>query len=602
MSRGTDVLYNGVALRNVTTREFEQEFVLDPSGTDLIGTRVRMSFECYVHIQNLGTILHGAGATILPHPNLMLADVRRRLEQPRGVLVIDTNGTNLFTINPAITPALVAQTGTDVANGPHPRSLRITSVIPDKTFRIVYTIEFMTSNCLDGSPPNVVINNRWTVTEEMDPTFFRTRRIAGRIRFSSAGWAGHAYLPWVVPGLEDGFARQAITYETLESGLEATYSVVDTQTHVAAPWPATQISGDYSWSTNIESGTWLHHAECTLHGSPEADPKLLFAQAFRVIDQRINYLARAAPGGPINPNMLMDCVVSEHVGRENVVRAAFTIKMMAESGSITTLLGNIVRDQLAKPLALEPLQGVPYNILHSRIPSLYGTVPWGGARNPATLFLMHCYWQDPCSRVKSIYQNTQPGQYPGAAPGYPPQQDRYPQEIQGQQTQALPPGDLQYIDVQEAALGLYTLARISDEYTTDELIVQLPIANRQGGVPTGPTCVLLDLADGASKRTIRYEAERVDEWPRIPSPEDAYVDGTIKAKLAKWWVEAPGERTTVDGMKKIRSLTGVYVYYLDRPPTVQATIALGRLPIHTFTGTKLPLAQMALASIAPNAS
>ena len=49
----TNVTYNGVELHNCLTRQWVQEVVYDESGTDMIGHRFGLRFECILHVQNV---------------------------------------------------------------------------------------------------------------------------------------------------------------------------------------------------------------------------------------------------------------------------------------------------------------------------------------------------------------------------------------------------------------------------------------------------------------------------------------------------------------------------------------------------------------------
>lgn len=64
----TCLTYNGVTLFGCTTREFSQTPEFDPSGTDYLYTRFKVSVQGYVHAQTLLTIQPPGGGPAVEHP------------------------------------------------------------------------------------------------------------------------------------------------------------------------------------------------------------------------------------------------------------------------------------------------------------------------------------------------------------------------------------------------------------------------------------------------------------------------------------------------------------------------------------------------------
>lgn len=579
---GTEVTYNGVKLTNVVTRGADQEFILDNSGTDLIGERVRLSFTSIVHSQELGTVLHGANAGFATGSNVtdMFRAIEERLSAQRAQFLMTVNGKVLYLISPAISPGFIGKKDTDVNNGPHTKNVRIESIAADQGFRISFTIEFMVSGCVtDGA--NVVINNRWSVTESRDGNFFTTRRISGHIRFSSAYYAGHAYLPWCIPGLEAGFKRENVEFETLPSGLEATYSITDRQVMTSAPWPATRIEGYFSWSTNMQGATWMHSAECTLHGSPEVSPTALFARAIQVVDSRINFIQDNNNKGA---KLLRGLTYTERIGEENAVTVQFQVQFNPADSvtGLTESLGNVAQEQLGKRLALPPLLGQPYDPRESRTGNFWGYTNEGGERNPSILFMLHCYWQDPCQTTKSIFN------YPvQTVPPIPQVDKRYNAQSQGYQVASLSPGNLGNYDANAITEGVYTVAEISSTFnvTMPRIMIPLAINPKRNTSGMAKTAVFATMGDRICTRTIRYSAERANLWPIAPKPIDSFRDANdIGYYLLDYWMEFPAVRLGVDGIRKIYSMQMVYVYGMDRSPTIVGSdlLRIGKLPFQSF--------------------
>ena len=583
MSAGTDVIYNGVTLTNVVTSGVEQEFVTDPSGTDLRGQRVRLTFRSIVHSQNLGTLIHGANTSFAAGASIaaMQRAIEAALSQPRAQLLVKVNGVILYDIKPGISPAFIGKPDTDIDNGPHPRSVSIVSIAADKSFRISFTVEFMIGQCGNQAGANVVVSNRWSVAESRDDNFFTTRRISGHIIFSSSLWAGHAYMPWCIPGLEDGFKRETVEFDALANGLEATYQIVDRQVRTAAPWPATTIDGTFSWSTNTQGTTWIHRGEVTLGGPPDVDTRLLFQRAVQVMDSRINFLATRGKNGS---QLVTSFTLTERIGRDNVVTASYDVQLVPEAGDYTEGLANVPLKQLGRELKLPPLSGVTYESNKSNPGNYWGYNVGGGSRDPATLFLLHCFLQSPCSPTKAIYSasiTTNP-------PNQPTKPKRYRAKVTGNTVANLSPGNMSNFDRPEIAKAIYTVAQVSSTFIGHRLRVMLPLATARITNPSGTnkTSVAVEIGDAICHRVYRYNAERAGAWPEAPTPLDAFDDQNgIGYSLLDWWIEVPSVRVAVDGIQKIYAQEIVYVYGMDRPLISTDKLPIGKLPFQSFVET-----------------
>lgn len=593
----TNITYNGISIVNCTTREFDQELLYDQSGTDLVGVRYKIGVEGYIHSQAAASGLHGiqdgAGPVTLgaAGTRYQFDLVSQRLLVPRKVFVMQWNGATVLQATPVLSATAPPSANYDVDNGPKPRGLAVLQVTPD-AIKVRWSIELTLSTC-PTSPGNLlrkgpyrIINNRWSIAESRDADFFTTRRISGTIRFAEGLSPKHAFIAAVVPGLEKGFRREAIEYDVAPSGLEANYAIVDRQVHYAAPWPATNMDVVHSYSTN-DGLTWLDEVQVTLRGSPEADRRMLLSRMLQIVDARCEGLRLVQEND--KQYLLENVVITEHIGEANVVNCNITVRHMGETTRI--VLGNILENKLGKPLELPAIAGVAYDRTISRVPATHGYDPHGSQRSPAFLFLLTCYYEDPCQQVKHIFGASQvaaqsesrpeksANAYPVQVPALPLPQSTTSSYSQAQKTAA------------------YTTARLANLYKVHRLRVTLPKGKADS---KGDTAETADLAPGVAYRYLTYEAERIGAWPSVPDLSDSYTDGNIRGELQGYRLVPLPPVLSADGVKKIFSVQLQACYGLNRLPT-REKISTGVLPYTSFKpgDTSFDLAQLQTKEIGP---
>ncbi len=599
----TVATYNDIVFYNVQTREFDEEVMYDASGSDYIGSRFKIKIEGEIHVQAdvfnsaidrrqgiqtlyNGPVVNNAGPTGLPKA---FRWIQRKLAEPRKefIMMWSKNGGIIQDQDIAIAahpadPDQPADAYTDCENGPKPRGLSVLRVTAN-SIKVQFAIEFFLSGCTESqgniTGPFKIINNRWSIAEALDQDLFTTRRITGTIRFAEGLTHKHAFKAATIPGLEKGFRRIGIEYESSASGLEATYAVTDKQVHYAAPWPATSMDVAHSYSTN-DAVTWLDQCDVTLHGSPDADRRMLIQRMVQIMDARVSGIRMANDAD--KQYMIQNIVLTEHFGDQNFVNGTIVVKHFGET--LGTILGNIRVDKLGQPLELPTAGGLGYDPTISLIPPTYGKDPHGQDRDPAFLFLLNGYQQDPCSPVKFIFGGSvtssveDDGGQQKEAPPFPVQVD----------AGTISQGSLsQYSPDQQTAM--YTMAKVKNRYVTNKLRVMMPVAPSS---PQDPSAIPVDLCTGATVRVIEYEAERVGQSPDIPSLDDTYTDGDITGYLLKSIIEPQPPALAPDGHKQIFRVKVTACYGLNRAVKDQE-LACGKLPFTSFQSgdTKFSLGQ-----------
>src|SRR5678816_2661214 len=172
------VVYRGISLEIVNTREHRREIVNSPDGTTYLWTKWTFDFDCRYHIRATSyTEFPVAGSPLgavaaIPGRSPFQTDtvLRKYLSQHRGVLRVDTGGGRLLT-----SPA--TGFGLDANNGPIVEACNVERVLGDKQFlvrlRITTCINECDRNVTAAANPdytniNPVVSHRWSRREDVD--------------------------------------------------------------------------------------------------------------------------------------------------------------------------------------------------------------------------------------------------------------------------------------------------------------------------------------------------------------------------------------------------------------------------------------------------
>lgn len=416
----TDVIYNGVKMHNVVTRQWDQTVNYDPSDTDVVSMKFSLGFEGIIHsemVTDPAFVGPQEGPTDTAVPTLVW--VRKRLRQPRKALIVkmgvsaeNPDGENVLTcygVRP-LEDMLRSTAYYDVANGPKPREVNVLHVAGNRVLRVLFSVECEVLESPDdryeGSDrESIALNNRWSVQEDMDANFYVTKTLRGRVRFKGAESNlrifeahAHTFRQFIRPKLEDGFRRDRVHFVVDPSGLAADYEVIDRQVHTAAPWPATKIDGRHSEQT--ARGSYFETSvSVKLEGPPDADKRLLLQQAVRALDTRIHYVERRRAG----KLMCKTAAITDLFGGDvNAVQAEM-VAIQYPGTDDMTYWTNLIAKYFGKRLELTWLKNYKYDPTVSRDPEVGGyqsnppTVDLVrvNKRGLAESFVVQCYLQEP---------------------------------------------------------------------------------------------------------------------------------------------------------------------------------------------------------------
>jgi hypothetical protein len=532
----TTVTYNGVTIRNAHTRSFEQENVLDESGTDSLFHRFRISVVGYIHTSPnasspskiTSTNSAESGAIAIQHQ-----DIRAKLMHNRGEFVMSIGNIDL----------LRATAQTDVNSGPKPQKVEIIHIAGRSMLRVMFTIEICKVECGSAEVSNEslgVLNNRWSIHEDIDQNCYSVRTIRGRLRVASISLNPQAFRGWVIPPLQRGFKRERMSFNTSPTGLELEYEIQDRQVWAAAPKPAWTWAASHVESTN-DGVNSFGAVSVRVDGSPGVDKRELVALAAKICEARLRL---NEPEG----NFLLEGVEITDPLNESSIEMRVRIRHIRKIESYFGMIGEL----MGKPLDSADL-GDDYDQFASPVPTS------SDLASPTGLFI--CYLQSPCSQEHSIQQVTDP----------PPEEDYGGETGDGETEIVETTGSLgKYVPSwsEESAQHLYTYYQLENHYLDDSLRIQLPVAqfsNTSEGLDA--TSAVVRLGAGVAQRLIIVDAERANQWPNLPAITDFTDRAGIENKLLLNRIVPLAPRLGSDGRTFVYGIRGAYLFAMKRRPT-----------------------------------
>jgi len=550
----TNLYYNGVMLRNVWIRDFEQTPIRDDSGTDILHQRFFVSVETVVNplivrgvIDSLG--LASAGRPISPSTaGEALASARRFLAEDRGNFLLEMEGRTILTSSAA----------TDANNGPKVIHLRTIQVSPE-TIKIQFAIEICKIDCTEQ--PSAVISNRWSCVDDTDDLRRITRTWRGKLRVSNAVKNPQDFRGLCIPVLQKGWRRTRLHFVGEANALELGYEVTDVQMiGEAAPSPGLKMSYTHTEALgqvgNLNTGDMV----VRIDGGAGADKREMVERAVQVLVFKL-VLSKFSEKKGIYKHL----TIIEHGGEDvNAVEARATVMRIPNLDSqpnAAFALGNILVDTFGKPLELpeyDPQQGVWLS-------------PYGDGSNFTTAGLFACHLQSPCvdnhgmPQIAAVETGEDGEKRSNEAPAITisdrPLSDKYDA-----------PG---YSN--EHSEAVYTHAEITSQIIVGGNRVQLPIATADESA--NETAKIVTLAPKTAKLVIEASLERIGDQPQIVRPDD-FEAGGIAYKLLCFKAKHHAPEFTGDG----RTTYGAdvqYTYAMSRPLRASESTPIPPLPWDT---------------------
>lgn len=594
----TIITYGDMTILSCLTQPsgFSQEPVFDESNTDLLYYKFRVRVVGYIHgmatISVIGIIpnygLNNGGNQGQTSASQAYAGIRYAIKprQPflmkMGVAVnANTGVVDLATGVPVLVANPIPQlqnpnqaasqianiTGYDVNDGPRCTHFDILHVTADNLFKVEVEFEICKVECdSNGNAYNTsgVLNNRWSVIDDLDENFITTRKFNGTLQTVSSTINANSFRAYVVPPLQPGMRRESMSFNVTTDGKKLRYEITDKETLFAAPSPATWWRIEHIEDATRESRLAVHGTvRVELRGDRNSDHKRLIPIAIAAAESKL--LTKD------NKTIIMGATIASIMGSdESAVTVAVRGMRVPKDGQ--ALLG-LPLALLGKPIAAADLAGlVP---AYSKDLS-YGARPGDNIEVQGPIQLVGAfaaYLQSNCSNTHQIYNAPQ-----GQQTQNPPKTQPVP--ITGsvsESAQVTDDGNTSFYN-NGSQTALYTFYQMESTYASKSNRAQMPIgiSNSSSSNNTQPTCVVVDLGPRTMQRHVRISSERAGQMPDVPSMQDQYVDSgsQIQFTLLDTIDRSIVPDRTSDA-KQMYKLDREYVYAMSRPPNPGESIPIG---------------------------
>lgn len=559
---GTSVYYNGLELRNVITREFEQSPIRDESNTDILYTKFNIYVETVMNADLLTDAVINLGIVGEQSPisatsvGSLLANVAKILNQDRKPFRYVMDGVEVINLYPS----------TEANNGPKVFGVRLTQ-ISSKTVRIRFGIECAVVQCDQALP---VISNRWSMTEDIDGNFVATRRWRGKLRLKNAVFNPQAFRGLCVPVLHKGWKREGMNFVGETNSLELAYEISDRQLLGDAPPPgAVRMSGTHVESLFFQGSKGSGNISLRLDGSPGQDKRYLIERAVQIVAAKLDISSTT------NDKWLKQVTITDYFGDDvNSVEVSANIERAnaANGSDPAALIGAMSLKTIGLPMRALNLSDYQDGVTYVQGP--YATATLAG--------LFACYLQTPCDQFHGMPQigEQQPGREDTDRSD---EDDDNGQSIANVAEGTVPPGFAAPVNLSEQHKeAMYTHASIDSEYLIDDNRIALPIASTSDSDETQATMAVVRLAKRTAKRKVTCEFERIGEPPQLWDLEDFEDSNGIMNYFMKCVPTFKPPTTTGDG-SVLHSVDATYWFVLSRCPTKAEQFKTGSLPWDTRT-------------------
>lgn len=541
----TTAYYRGVEFLNVQTREFEQIPQNDPSGTDQMFSRFRvtldslMSYDAAIAaVKRLGI---SGGSINGGDVGQLLKTMEAVLGEHRGEFDYRQNGNTV----------LLGNQDNDCDNGPKVLSVKATK-FSQSTIRVSFTIELAKVVCSENLTS--VLSNRWGCSDDIDADLVTTRNWRGRLRISRNVLNAHMFRGLCLPVLQRGWKRMRQHYMVDPSGLELAYEIEDRQMLGDAPPPfVVRMSGSHTEGVDMSGMTGKGMVSVRLDGPPYCDKGYLLQKAAQII-----YLKAAI--NDTATGHFTEYTFTDHFGEGvNSVEARATFKRHATDGQA---FGALFTQTIGKRMA------------DINLPEYEpGRAYWDGPYSTATLSgLFICHLQSPCEDNHAMPQIAD--QTPDdTTPSYgDTQQDSQIVVSQGSISDSFLP----VVTNSDHNAAIYTHAKVESHYDVTDGRIFLPVA-LPASDQTSDTQVGVRVHNRIAFRIIKVEMERLGEPPKLWKLQDFQDNNGIQHYLKSFQPNLRPPEQGGDG-RTTYVADAEYVFALSRAPKDSEKYSSGSLP------------------------
>ncbi|QDU25590.1 hypothetical protein ETAA8_06600 [Anatilimnocola aggregata] len=548
------IVYNGIKLLGTLTKIHDLTPIRDDSDTDQLHSKFVVSSECVVNIAVLTAQvkMHGVtgGNAAGANAASVLKAVRHMLSEDRKPFQLVMDGTIYLESSERL----------DANNGPKVRELKIAQVSPG-SIKILFTVEVCRIECGKSTGP---VNNRWTVTDDINEQWQVTRHWRGKLRVANGVDNPQNYRHLCVPVLARGFRRARMNFTTEPDGLCLGWEVTDVQLMGdAPPSGALVLSGNHTESMDMAGAFSIGNISVRLDGPPNADKQELLAKCMQIINGKI----QVEKFNFENAFIFRELVITDHLGTSTVEARATVQRALSAASSASgspLKLGNVVLDTFGKPIEMPN-----YDRTRMAAPPLHCA---------SIIGLFKSQLQSACGGSHAVPQisdvsrdDTSPGE-DDSDTEVTETTDTVPFEINS-------PG---YSSEHESAM--YLFSKVEAIYEYDEGYIFTPYSE---ALPdTGNTIAAIKVAGRTCRRIINLSVERVGKEPDLWEPKTYKDSHGITHYLKTFRPNFRPPQMTGDG-KQIFTVDCQYVFVLSRAPTVSEFRAPA-LPWDTLPAISIP--------------
>lgn len=547
----TDVVYNSISIFDCLTNGVDVEPFTAPGG-DVMFYLVRIAVTGVVRepdsLNTLGIVVSDFGND---GANLLVA-----LSTPRRRFQMRVDGSVFLDILPATSDnsaTTAVPSKMDVNNGPKPKC-RILEIIGGVSARVEFSIELAVIPCTSINGAGVLCFRYWTAEDYEGRTWLCTRRHEGFLRLASRKFsplALKAIYPFIPP-IGPHFERKRINFDPSDDGLELRFQIIDEEKYACAPYPATEFECDYSVAMGEKEVTADAELRVALW-APRDVPKAKLHTLARQITRRklhVEDLQR------MRSLFVLYAVASEsdrHNRVEYVTRIrAFPYEQRGAYG--------LFQDEFGKGLNLPG-----YNPARPPQAAHATASPWG-------LFLQAM--QYPCN--PAVMLNTGPAPFADLKPKAGGQNPAVLQQT------PLPPGPQTLHADGQKLTGVYGMYRLTNDYEHDTGTASFPVGKSSNGAKVAT----VRLHQGFTLRHIRIMAERLNQWPEMPKPQN-FADGGIGHVLQNFRPTPHAPQLSGDGRKLLCAVDYDMTFALSRPLAPTDNLPVGNLPFLKPLGVQM---------------
>lgn len=622
--RQTVVDWGDLRFWNVQTNSIDQEQVFDPTGTEVLYSKITVSITG--HIRE-GAATAGLRTSLVdysegdepPTPTAASANLTSAVNQVR-VRLSDRQifrmwigcddsgdyGTLHLWVSPYVddTEGGVYRSHTggtewlDANAGPKCTRFTIENNFAAYAMRVSATFELCVPWCVRSTDETRILMNRWSVADSIDENLVTTRTYNGVMKVANPYINPNLLRQAVLPPLAQGMRRHSMVFHVGDDGRSMNYTIVDKEAMFAAPEPAKTWNIIHSDSVGLGRATVNTSLSISLTGHRNVSKKDLLKLATRIAEEKITglFLQNNADNNKVQ---IHDMTTVDYTSSDGPVRIELRMsctRLREDGGGFMDAAGDFGKDLEGALFPAYVGAPDPYDANYTAEPGEEGPIQFAGA--------VVAYMKNICSGFDAYH--IRDGAPPDPETSIPPVSD--PSGMPSVSVREVPAGSITYptwISTQFKD-AIYTSYQVDSIWDNQDNRIQLPIAQSSAAYSAGQdTCAIVRLGLPMTTRTIRIEASRLGDAPNLQEPLDVWStgssgDGSLMTYTRLRTKVAPTVPQKSANGQDLWTVRAEYVYACSRPPRSNEALPIGIDP--SFTGIARKLAAGSLSTFNENST